>query len=92
MPVRLIVTFTVQGGRGDEFAAAWTERIAEVVAEPGCEQYELFRGTARPDVFVLLERWSSAETLEQHGKLNQTRTPIGRDLLEGRPNLERFES
>ncbi|MBV9168965.1 MAG: antibiotic biosynthesis monooxygenase [Chloroflexi bacterium] len=92
MPVRLIVTFSVQPGRADDFARLWPERIAEVHQEPGCEQYELFRSTSRPDTAVLLELWSSAETLAAHGELNRTRTPIGRDLLVDRPALERFET
>jgi quinol monooxygenase YgiN len=92
MPVRLVVTFNVLPGRADEFIAAWPDRIAEVRQEPGCEQYELFRGAERPNVVVLLELWSSPETLQAHADLNRQRTPVGRDLLDGRPALERFET
>jgi quinol monooxygenase YgiN len=92
MPVRVIVTFTTQPGRGDEFASLWSERLAEVHQEPGCEQYELFRSTSRPDTVVLLERWSSTETLAAHSELNRKRTPVGRELLAGQAQLERFES
>jgi quinol monooxygenase YgiN len=92
MPVRLVVTFNVLPGRADDFIAAWSERLTEVHQEPGCEQYELFRSTERPDVVVLLELWSSPETLEAHAELNRERTPVARDLLDGRPNLERFET
>ena len=79
MPVRLVVTFNVLPGRADEFIAAWPDRLAEVRQEPGCEQYELFRGAVRPDVVVLLERWSSPDTLQAHAELNRQRAPIGRD-------------
>lgn len=92
MPVRLVVTFNVLPGKADDFIAAWPERQAEVYQEPGCEQYELFRGVESPNKVVLLELWSSAETLQAHAELNQKRTPIARDLLDGRPVLERFET
>ena len=92
MPVRLVVTFNVLPGRADEFIAAWPDRLAEVHEEPGCEQYELFRAVDRPDVVALLELWSSAETLQGHAELNKQRTPIARELLDGRPVVERYES
>jgi quinol monooxygenase YgiN len=92
MPVRLVVTFNVVPGRTDDFIAAWTDRLAEVRQEPGCDQYELFRSTERSDVAVLLELWTSAETLQAHSELNRKRTPIARDLLNGAPQLERSET
>jgi quinol monooxygenase YgiN len=52
---------------------------------------ELFRGTARPDTVVLLERWSDSDTFDAHAQLNRTRTPVGRDLVDGRARLERFD-
>jgi quinol monooxygenase YgiN len=87
-----VVTFNVLPGRADDFIAAWAERIKEVHEEPGCDQYELFRSVERPDVVVLLETWSSRETIEAHGELNQQRTPVARDLLDGRPVVERYET
>ena len=46
----------------------------------------------RPDTVVLLETWSTRETMDEHGKVNATRTPIGRELLTEPPNVERYES
>jgi quinol monooxygenase YgiN len=92
MPVRLIVTFPVQPGKGKDFAQAFAQRLVEVREEPGCEQYELFVSTERPDGVVLLEQWSSPETLQAHLELNQQRGAIGRDFLSDRPKLERFET
>jgi quinol monooxygenase YgiN len=93
MPVRLIVTFVARPGDGDDFLQAWRERLPEVLAEPGCEQYEFFRGVSNPDTLVLLERWSSADALAAHAKLGETRAPVGREFLapDSRPVLERFE-
>ena len=76
MSVRLVVTLTARPGSGAAYAAAWRERLTEVQDEPGCEQYELFMSTTRPDTLVLLERWSSEDALRAHAELNRTRSPI----------------
>ena len=92
MSVRLIVTFTVQPGRVDEFLNGWPARKAEVEVEPGCDQYEMFRSVEGPDTLVLLEEWSSPETLAAHAELNKQRTPFGRDLLAAQTVVERFQT
>ena len=49
MAVRLVITFTAAPGRGNDLAAAFKARCAEVTAqEHGCEQYEIFQGVANP--------------------------------------------
>lgn len=90
MAVRMIVTFTVQPGRGQEFVEAWQTRLEEVRSEPGCLQYELFRGTERVDTVVLLERWSSPDALEAHRALNRTRQPVAAELRVGDSRLESY--
>jgi quinol monooxygenase YgiN len=80
MSVRLIVTLTAQPGRGSEYADAWRDRLAEVNNEVGCEQYEVFVSTTRPDTIVLLERWTSEDTLAAHHALMRTKAPIAPDL------------
>jgi quinol monooxygenase YgiN len=59
--------------------------------EPGCEQYELFVSTERPDNVVLLERWSDADTLQAHLELNQKRPSVIQQFVDGRATLERFD-
>jgi quinol monooxygenase YgiN len=90
--MRLIVSFPIQPGKVEQFSAAWAQRLDECRAEPGCEQYELFRGVARPDMMVLLERWSTPEDLERHSALNKTRTPVGTEFLAGPVTIERYSS
>ncbi|GAA1586758.1 hypothetical protein GCM10009742_35960 [Kribbella karoonensis] len=46
-----------------------------MLAEDGCEQYELFQSLDDPDTMVLLERWATQELLEQHMAAEQTRDP-----------------
>jgi quinol monooxygenase YgiN len=89
MSVRLVVTLTAQPGRGREFAQAWTGRLAEVQSEQGCEQYELFTSTTRPDTLVLLERWTSDDALAAHAALMRTKSPVAPELRLS-SELERF--
>jgi quinol monooxygenase YgiN len=34
--------------------------------EPGCERFELYQSQTDAKVFILVERWSSPEALDQH--------------------------
>ncbi len=34
--------------------------------EPGCERFELYQSQTDAKVFILVERWSSQEALDQH--------------------------
>ena len=34
--------------------------------EPGCERFELYQSQNDAKVFILVERWSSPEALDQH--------------------------
>ena len=75
MAIRLVITFTSQPGKGADFAAAFAPVIGEVVKEPGCEQYELFRSQQDPDKLVLLERWTDQAALDAHSAANRARGP-----------------
>ena len=83
MSVRLVVTITAAPGKGDELAQAYQTRCAEVMREPGCEQFEIFRSVADPNRFALLERWRDQAALDQHAKLNSTRPPMAGRLRAG---------
>lgn len=83
MSVRLVVTIDAVPGKGDELARAYAARCAEVVREPGCEQFEIFRSVVDPDRFALLERWRDQAALDQHAKLNSTRPPMAAQLRAG---------
>src|SRR5665213_153591 len=55
MSLRLLITLTAAPGKGAEFAQAFKTRCAEVMQEPGCEQFEVFQSAVNPDKLVLLE-------------------------------------
>ena len=90
MAVRLIVQMEAKPGKIDELVERFNVRIAEVVKEKGCQQYELYLSTERPNQLVLLERWVNEESLEDHLELNRQRGSNVSDLRSGDTKLERY--
>ena len=90
MAVRLIVQMEAKPGKIDELVERFNVRIAEVVKEKGCQQYELYLSTERPNQLVLLERWANEESLEDHLELNRQRGSNVSDLRSGDTKLERY--
>ena len=66
MSVRLVVTITAVSGKGSELAEAYRARCAEVMKEPGCEQFEVFQSVVNPDRLALLERCADQASLCHH--------------------------
>lgn len=91
MAVRLVITFTAAPGRGNDLAAAFKARCAEVTQqEHGCEQYEIFQGVADPDRLILMELWTTQADLDTHAELNKTRQPLARELFAGSTEREDY--
>ena len=76
MAVRLVVTINAAPGKGGELAQVFRARCAEVMKEPGCEQFEVFQSVLNPDKLALLELWSNQAALDVHAKVNETRAPL----------------
>jgi len=91
MAVRLVVTITAAPGKGTELVQAYSARCAEVMKEPGCEQFEVFQSVVNPDKLVLLERWVDHAALDVHARLNSTRPPLLPELRAGSPEREDYE-
>jgi quinol monooxygenase YgiN len=89
MAVRLIVTITAKPGKGSELAQAYKPRCAEIMAEPGCEQFEVFQSVVNPDKLILLERWTDQAALDTHAKVN--RPPLLPELRTGIVEREDYE-
>jgi quinol monooxygenase YgiN len=66
MAIRLIVTITTAPGKGSELAQGYRARCAEIMKEPGCEQFEVFQSVVNPDKLALLERWTDQAALDTH--------------------------
>lgn len=91
MPVRLVVTITANPGKGSELATAFRSRCAEVMQEPGCEQFEVFQSVLNPDKLALLELWADQAALDVHAEVNKTRAPMPAGLRAGGGVREDYE-
>ena len=91
MAIRLVVTITAKHGKGSELAQAYKSRCAEVMKEPGCEQFEVFQSVVNPDKLTLLERWVDQAALDVHARLNSKRPPLLPELRSGSPEREDYE-
>jgi quinol monooxygenase YgiN len=90
MAIRLVITITAAPGKGSQLAEGFKARCAQVMKEPGCEQFEIFQGVADPDRLTLLERWADQAALDAHAKLNSTRPPLRPDLRAGAGEREDY--
>jgi quinol monooxygenase YgiN len=90
MAIRLIITITAAPGKGSELAQAFRSRCAEVMPEPGCEQFEIFQSAVNPDKLVLLELWTDQAALDVRGEANKTRPPLARELFAGSSEREDY--
>lgn len=91
MAIRLIVTINAAAGKGSELAQAYKSRCAEITAEPGCEQFEVFQSVVNPDKLALIERWTDKASLDAHAKANSTRPPLRPELRAGTAEREDYE-
>jgi quinol monooxygenase YgiN len=80
MSVVVVATITPVPEHRDEVIERFKEVIAAVHAEDeGCELYALHEGAER---LVMIEKWTSQETLDSHAKANAERGL--RPALEGK--------
>jgi quinol monooxygenase YgiN len=63
MSITVVATITPADGHRQAVRAARLEAVPRVHGEPGCELYSLHEAADR---FVMVERWSSRETLQGH--------------------------
>jgi quinol monooxygenase YgiN len=91
MSVRLVVTITAAPGKGTELAQIYKARCADVMKEPGCEQFEIFQSAVNPDRLTLLERWTDQAALDVHATVNATRAPLPEGLRVGTGEREDYQ-
>lgn len=90
MPVRLVVTLNAAPGKGGEMLDVFRARCAEVLQEPGCQQFEVFQSGIDPDKLVLLELWDDQAALDAHAKVNASRPPLPPGLRHGAGEREDY--
>ena len=94
MSLRLVVPMEAAEGKRDELIGSFRIRSQEARQENGCEEYELYQSTERPDQLVLIERWADQEALDAHLELNRQKSsnaaaPIA-PLRTGATKIERY--
>ena len=90
MALRLLVTITSKPGKGSELAKGYGARCAEVMKEPGCEQFEVFQSVVNPDKLLLAERWTDQAALDAHAEVNRKRASLLPELREGATEREDY--
>ena len=90
MAVRLIVPMQAAVGKRDELIELFRVRCSEVRLEPGCEEFELYQSTERPDQLLLVEKWTDEATLQAHAELNRQRGNNVGSLRKGTSQAERY--
>ena len=91
MAIRLVVTITATRGKGSELAQAYKARGAEVMKEPGCEQFEVFQSVVNPDKLALLARWVDQAARAVHARFGSQRPSLLPELRAGSPEREDYE-
>ena len=86
MSVRLVVTLNAAPGKGSELARVFRDRCAEVMQEPGCEQFEVFQSVLNPDKLALLELWTDQAALAASATARQAETRKRRAMAAARLN------
>lgn len=57
-----------KAGQEDALRAAFLRCIDPTRAESGCVQYDLHEDTEKPGHFIMFERWTSRQALDEHLK------------------------
>lgn len=73
MAIRLVIPMEAAPGKRAELVDTFRALSPDVRKEKGCQGYELYQSTERPDQMVLLELWSSEEDLANHSEMNRQR-------------------
>ncbi|HZD17823.1 MAG TPA: putative quinol monooxygenase [Actinomycetota bacterium] len=64
--VTVFASFHARPGKGDELRDLLSWMVGNTRAEPGCLAYDLYRREGGDEVYHLLERYRSRQTLEAH--------------------------
>lgn len=86
--VRLVINLHSTPGGAEGYCLAWQPHRDEVLKEPGCLQYELFRSVSDPDNLAMLELWADRGSFDEHWEKELARQPVRPDLI-GRADTRR---
>lgn len=65
MSVKILITRTVPGNKGKEMLKLFKEMRSLATSQPGYISGETLKSNDRPDVFLVISTWQSAQDWEQ---------------------------
>jgi|SRR5579875_1371748 len=94
--IAIVARLRTREGKAEEFIAAAREQIAAVRQHEAGKTltYTLHRSASDPHLFLFYERYADEAALAAHGTTEHMKA-FGariRDLLDGRPEIERYET
>jgi quinol monooxygenase YgiN len=93
--IAIVARLRIRDGKAEEFITAAREQIAAVRRHEAGKTlvYTLHRSTSDPNLFLFYERYADEAALAAHGTTEHMKV-FGaklRELLDGRPEIERCE-
>ena len=64
--LKVVARIIASPGVADSLEAEMKVLLEQTRQEPGCLQYELYRGTEMPEVFVFVEEWETTALWQAH--------------------------
>jgi quinol monooxygenase YgiN len=94
-PTTFVVKFKVKAGKNAAFEKAFLEMQKDVKAhEPGNINYDFYRDSTDPQLYVIVERYKDAAAITAHGKSDHGKKMMAAlrqlDMLDGKPDAMRL--
>lgn len=64
--LKIVARMVAAPGKAQDLVRHMTRLVEETRKEAGCLRYDLFRGTANPDILIFVEEWETKELWEAH--------------------------
>lgn len=92
--MRLIVKRLVKEGKSEELIKIYEEMVALTRKEDGCIAYGLYRNQSNPGLFVVIEEWRDAESLDRHLGTEHVKTLVPKlnELTETKYDIEKYDT
>ncbi|MGL4519118.1 MAG: putative quinol monooxygenase [Phocaeicola sp.] len=89
--IRLNVFVRVAEENRTAVVALFKELVASTLKEEGCIAYDLFESSTRPDVLLICETWSNADTLKAHEGTTHFTTLVPQITALAALKIEKFD-
>jgi quinol monooxygenase YgiN len=76
--VRVVVKVVARADAIAEITAIVLKLATQSRKETGCVNYEVLQDTGNPEIFVLIEQWTSVAALDAHNKTAHFHEAVGK--------------